>query len=86
MTLSADVTDIFGAEALQDPYPHYARMRDRAPVQQIGDSVFYAVCGWDAVTEAVGQRRRASATTEGVMSGGVATTTTSGVGDASPSS
>lgn len=55
MTLSADVTDIFGAEALQDPYPHYARMRDRAPVQRIGDSGFYAVCGWDAVTEAVGR-------------------------------
>ncbi|MFI2840528.1 MULTISPECIES: cytochrome P450 [Mycolicibacterium] len=55
MTLSADVTDIFGAEALQDPYPHYARMRDRAPVQRIGDSDFYAVCGWDAVTEAVGR-------------------------------
>lgn len=55
MALSADVTDIFGAEALQDPYPHYARMRDRAPVQRIGDSDFYAVCGWDAVTEAVGR-------------------------------
>ncbi len=55
MTLSADVTDIFGADALQDPYPHYTRMRERAPVQQIGDSVFYAVCGWDAVTEAAGR-------------------------------
>lgn len=55
MTLSADVTDIFGADALQDPYPHYTRMRERAPVQQIGDSDFYAVCGWDAVTEAVGR-------------------------------
>ena len=53
MTFTADVAEIFGADALQDPYPHYARMRERAPVQRIGDSTFYAVCGWDAVVEAV---------------------------------
>jgi cytochrome P450 family 144 len=53
MTLLADATDFFGADALQDPYPLYDRMRDRAPVHRIGDSVFYAVCGWDAVMEAV---------------------------------
>jgi cytochrome P450 len=28
-------------------------MRAEAPVHRIGDSVFYAVCGWDAVLEAV---------------------------------
>lgn len=43
----------FGAEAVQDPYPLYDRMRAQAPVHRIGDSVFYAVCGWDAVQEAV---------------------------------
>ncbi|OBF52060.1 cytochrome [Mycobacterium sp. 852002-50816_SCH5313054-b] len=43
---------LLGAEALQDPYPLYDRMRAEAPVQRIGDSVFYAVCGWDAVQEA----------------------------------
>ena len=53
MTLLADATDFFGTDALQDPYPLYDRMRDRAPVHRVGDSVFYAVCGWDAVTEAV---------------------------------
>jgi cytochrome P450 family 144 len=31
----------------------YDRMRAESPVQRIGDSVFYAVCGWDAVQEAV---------------------------------
>ncbi|WP_066917059.1 cytochrome P450 [Mycobacterium interjectum] len=45
--------ELLGAEALQDPYPVYDRMRAEAPVQRIGDSVFYAVCGWDAVQEAV---------------------------------
>jgi cytochrome P450 family 144 len=53
MTLLADATDFFGTDALQDPYPLYERMRDRASVHRIGDSVFYAVCGWDAVMEAV---------------------------------
>ncbi|OBH40796.1 cytochrome P450 [Mycobacterium mantenii] len=43
----------FGGEAIQDPYPLYDRMRAEAPVLRIGDSVFYAVCGWDAVQEAV---------------------------------
>jgi cytochrome P450 family 144 len=38
---------------LQNPYPLYDRMRAEAPVHRIGDSVFYAVCGWDAVIEAV---------------------------------
>ena len=53
MTLLADATDFFGTDALQDPYPLYDRMRDRASVHRIGDSVFYAVCGWDAVMEAL---------------------------------
>ncbi len=44
---------LLGAEALQDPYLTYDRMRAEAPVQRIGDSVFYAVCGWDALQEAV---------------------------------
>lgn len=53
MTLLADATDFFGTNALQDPYPLYDRMRNQAAVHRIGDSVFYAVCGWDAVTDAV---------------------------------
>lgn len=53
MTLLADATDFFGTGALQDPYPLYARMREHAAVHRIGDSDFYAVCGWDAVVDAV---------------------------------
>lgn len=53
MTAVADPIAFFGAEALQDPCPLYDRMRAQAPVHRIGDSVFYAVCGWDAVLEAV---------------------------------
>ncbi|GAA2553618.1 cytochrome P450 Cyp144 [Mycolicibacterium diernhoferi] len=53
MTLLSSATDFFGPEALQDPYPLYDRMRADAPVQRIGDSGFYAVCGWEAVLDAV---------------------------------
>jgi cytochrome P450 family 144 len=44
---------LLGPGALQDPYPTYDRMRAESPVHRVGDSVFYAVCGWDAVLEAV---------------------------------
>ena len=53
MPLLSNATDFFGHDALQDPYPLYDRMRDDAPVQRIGDSGFYAVCGWEAVMDAV---------------------------------
>ena len=53
MTVVDDPTQLFGAAALQDPYPLYDRMRAAAPVHRIGDSMFYAICGWDALLEAV---------------------------------
>lgn len=53
MTVLDSATRFFGSAAIQDPYPLYDRMRAEAPVHRIGDSVFYAVCGWDAVQEAV---------------------------------
>jgi cytochrome P450 family 144 len=53
MTVVDDPTQFFSAAALQDPYPLYDRMRAEAPVHRIGDSLFYVVCGWDAVLEAV---------------------------------
>jgi cytochrome P450 len=55
MTVLDDPIHFFGTAALQDPYPLYDRMRAEAPVHRIGDSVFYAVCGWDAVIDAVGR-------------------------------
>jgi cytochrome P450 family 144 len=53
VTVVDDPTQFFSAAALQDPYPLYDRMRAEAPVHRIGDSVFYAVCGWNAVLEAI---------------------------------
>lgn len=45
----------FGADALQDPYPLYERMRAAGQVHRIADSGFYAVCGWDAVNDVIGR-------------------------------
>jgi cytochrome P450 family 144 len=49
--VSAEI--FFAFETLQNPYPLYERMRDCGPVHRIGDSEFYAVCGWDAVNDAI---------------------------------
>lgn len=44
---------LFDDEYVQDPYPLYRKMLNTAPVHQIGGSGFYAVCGWDAVNDAI---------------------------------
>lgn len=53
MAVLDSATRFFDRDVMQDPYPLYDRMRAEAPVHRIGDSVFYAVCGWDSVQEAV---------------------------------
>ncbi len=44
---------LFDDRYLQDPYPLYALMHADAPVHPVGDSGVFAVCTWDAVSEAV---------------------------------
>ncbi len=53
MTVANDAITFFGIESLQDPYPLYERLRAAGPVHRIGDSEFYAVCGWGAVNDAI---------------------------------
>ncbi|MGV0848616.1 cytochrome P450 [Mycolicibacterium phlei] len=53
MTVLDDPVQFFGTDTIQDPYPLYERLRAEAPVHRIGDSDFYAVCGWDALVDAV---------------------------------
>lgn len=55
MTIAKDANTFFGAESVQDPYPLYERMRAAGSVHRIANSDFYAVCGWDAVNEAIGR-------------------------------
>ncbi|MDY6997197.1 MAG: cytochrome P450 [Actinomycetota bacterium] len=58
---------LFADEFIQDPYPLYARMLASAPVHRIGDSGFHAVCGWDAVNEAVSRPEDFSSNLTGTM-------------------
>ncbi len=53
MAVLDDPIQFFGTQAIQDPYPLYERMRAESPVHRIGDSDFYAVCGWHALLDAV---------------------------------
>ncbi|MEH3142713.1 MAG: cytochrome P450 [Mycobacterium kyogaense] len=59
--------ELFSEEAIQDPYPLYARMHAAGPVHRIGNSDFHAVCSWDAVTEAVGRHEDFSSNLTGTM-------------------
>lgn len=45
--------ELFEDRFVQDPYPLYERMLASGPVHRIGDSGFFAVCGWDAVNDAI---------------------------------
>jgi cytochrome P450 family 144 len=45
--------ELFDDGFVQNPYPLYERMLADGPVQRIDDSGFYAVCGWDAVTDVI---------------------------------
>ena len=58
---------LFADEHIQDPYPLYARMLATAPVHRVGDSGFYAVCGWDAVADAVARPQDFSSNLTGTM-------------------
>lgn len=53
MTVLEHANALFEPGVIQDPYPLYDRMRDEAEVHRVGHSGFYAVCGWDAVLDAV---------------------------------
>ncbi|WP_059020936.1 cytochrome P450 [Mycobacterium sp. M26] len=51
--LLLDPAEFFGTAAIQDPYPLYNRLREAGPVHRVGDSGFYLVCDWAAITEVV---------------------------------
>jgi len=47
-----DPAEFFGADAIQNPYPLYARLRAEGGIHRVGDSGFYLVSSWAAVSEA----------------------------------
>ena len=58
---------LFDDQYIQDPYPLYERMHAAGPVHQIGDSGFYAVCSWDAITDAIARPEDFSANLTATM-------------------
>lgn len=50
--MTIDPAEFFGDAAVQDPYPLYARLREDGGVHRVGDSGFYLVASWAAVTDA----------------------------------
>ena len=50
--LTVDPAEFFADEVIQDPYPLYARLREDGGVHRVGDSGFYLVASWAAVTDA----------------------------------
>ncbi|MFE9326587.1 cytochrome P450 [Nocardia sp. NPDC052278] len=55
MAVVDEALELFSAEGVQNPYPVYDRLRAAGPVSRLGRSSFHAVCGWDAVVNAVGR-------------------------------
>lgn len=51
--LQVDPAEFFGHEVIQDPYPFYARLREAGPVHRVGESGFYLVSDWAAITDVV---------------------------------
>jgi cytochrome P450 len=47
-----DPAEFFGDDAIQNPYPLYARLRAEGGIHRVGDSGFYLVSSWAAVSEA----------------------------------
>ena len=52
MSAIVDPAEFFGADAIQNPYPLYARLRAEGGIHRVGDSGFYLVSSWAAVSEA----------------------------------
>ena len=49
---TVEAAEFFSEAAVQDPYPLYARLRDDGGVHRVGDSGYYLVSSWEAVTDA----------------------------------
>ncbi|WP_067699643.1 cytochrome P450 [Nocardia jejuensis] len=65
--MTPDAIDIFDPVHLDDPYPLYRLLRERAPVYRVPGTDFYLVTPWDLVTEAVSRPADFSSHLTGVL-------------------
>ena len=49
---SLDPAEFFSDNAIQDPYPLYRRLREGGGIHRVGDSGYYLVSSWAAVSDA----------------------------------
>lgn len=66
-SLSDVEADFLDPQLIEDPYPFYARLRERAPVYEIPDTGVYLVSTWQLITEVLKNRGDYSAHLTGIL-------------------
>jgi cytochrome P450 len=64
---SLDAAEIFDSVLVEDPYPFFARLRERGPVTRIGETGVHWVATWSAIEEALEREEDFSANLTGVL-------------------
>jgi cytochrome P450 len=64
---SADPTEIFAREVIEDPHPFYARARAKHAISRVGESGVHLVAGWALIDEALRRDDDFSAHLTGVL-------------------
>jgi cytochrome P450 len=64
---SADPTEIFAREVIEDPHPFYARVRSEHAISRVGESGVHLVASWALIDEVLGRDDDFSANLTGVL-------------------
>ena len=59
--------ELFGAAAVEDPHPFYARLRRERPISRIDDTGVHLVATWDLIDQALQRESDFSANLTGVL-------------------
>jgi cytochrome P450 len=59
--------ELFTREAIEDPHPLFARLRDACPISRVGDTGVHLVSTWDLIDEVLGREGDFSAHLTGVL-------------------
>lgn len=67
MQPTPDRFDPFAPDAIEDPYPFYASLREHAPVHEIGATGVFLVATWKLIEEVLFRHREFSANLTGIL-------------------
>jgi cytochrome P450 len=59
--------ELFGAEAIDDPFPLFARLRRDAPISRVGETGVHLVASWDLIDDALQREADFSANLTGLL-------------------